>query len=114
MPLREYNCKSCNNRWEIIQGHHEADPTHCPKCNSTSVDRMLGAPSFHFKGSGWSRPESKPEFNVMVNPDATTYDEKFKVIEKTPTNTKEAQEIHREASKVNGVLGAEKTPPATK
>jgi len=113
MPLREYSCYECKNSWEEIR-RDQSDPTHCPNCNSTSVHRMLSAAALHFKGNGWTKPESKPEFNVSVNPLGKTYDEKFKVVEKTPTNTKEAQEIHREATKVNGVLGAEKTPPVTK
>jgi putative FmdB family regulatory protein len=52
MPLYEYECFVCGNRFERIQ-RASADPiTTCPDCGG-SVRRLMGAPALQFKGSGW-------------------------------------------------------------
>lgn len=52
MPLYEYRCKSCGNRFEKIQKVTDAPETACPKCGGELV-RPLTAPAFQFKGAGW-------------------------------------------------------------
>lgn len=52
MPLYEYECFVCGNRFEKIQ-KVSADPIKvCPECGG-SVRRLLGVPALQFKGSGW-------------------------------------------------------------
>ena len=52
MPLYEYLCNSCGNRYEKIQKADEQPDTVCPKCGG-EVERPLTTPAFQFKGSGW-------------------------------------------------------------
>lgn len=58
MPLYEYQCKTCHHRFEKIQSFSDADPEQCPKCGG-KIERMLNAPSFQFKGSGWYATDYK-------------------------------------------------------
>ena len=51
MPLYEFECQTCHNRFERIQSVKEPDPN-CPKCGG-AVERLLHAPAVQFKGSGW-------------------------------------------------------------
>ena len=52
MPLYEYECFVCHDRFERIQ-KTTADPIKiCPGCGG-AVRRLLGAPALQFKGSGW-------------------------------------------------------------
>lgn len=52
MPLYEYECFVCRQRFERIQ-KVSADPVAaCPACGG-SVRRLLGSPALQFKGSGW-------------------------------------------------------------
>ena len=51
MPLYEFECQTCHNRFEKIQSVKEPDPN-CPKCGG-AVERLLHAPAVQFKGSGW-------------------------------------------------------------
>lgn len=53
MPLYEYECKSCGNRFEKIQKFSDPLVTECPKCGKQTVEQMISAPAFQFKGSGW-------------------------------------------------------------
>ena len=52
MPLYEYLCSKCGKTFERIQKF--SDPPHdkCPKCGG-AVHKVITAPAFQFKGSGW-------------------------------------------------------------
>ena len=52
MPIYEYECVSCNHRFELKQGF-DAEPTEsCPKCQGLSR-RKFHAPTVIYKGSGF-------------------------------------------------------------
>jgi putative FmdB family regulatory protein len=52
MPIYEYQCLSCGKRTEILQRMDEAPLATCPKCGG-EVKKLVSAPAFQFKGSGW-------------------------------------------------------------
>ncbi|MGH9558506.1 MAG: FmdB family zinc ribbon protein [Bryobacteraceae bacterium] len=52
MPLYEYRCAKCGKTFEIIQKFADAPLTTHEGCGG-EVERLLSAPAFQFKGSGW-------------------------------------------------------------
>jgi putative FmdB family regulatory protein len=52
MPLYEYQCESCNHRFEVIQKYSDPLVTVCPKCGG-EVRKLLSSPAIQFKGSGF-------------------------------------------------------------
>ena len=52
MPLHEYECEACGNRFETIQKFSDAPLEQCPRCGG-KVRKLISAPAFQFKGSGW-------------------------------------------------------------
>ena len=52
MPLYEYECFLCGERFERIQRVSAEPVKECPKCGGR-VRRLLGVPALQFKGSGW-------------------------------------------------------------
>jgi putative FmdB family regulatory protein len=52
MPLYEYQCESCGNRFEVIRKFSDGPVETCPKCGG-HVQKLMSAPAFTFKGSGW-------------------------------------------------------------
>jgi putative FmdB family regulatory protein len=52
MPLYEYQCESCERRFEVIQKFSDPPVETCPKCSGV-VRRLLSSPAIQFKGSGW-------------------------------------------------------------
>lgn len=53
MPLYEYKCSACGERFEVIQRFADAPVETCRKCGGGPVERMLSAPAIQFKGTGW-------------------------------------------------------------
>jgi putative FmdB family regulatory protein len=52
MPLYEYECEACGNRFERIQKFSDPLVDTCPLCNG-HVKKLLSSPAIQFKGSGW-------------------------------------------------------------
>jgi putative FmdB family regulatory protein len=52
LPLYEYKCEGCGETFEVIQKFADDPVTVHEKCGG-HVHRLMSAPSFQFKGSGW-------------------------------------------------------------
>jgi putative FmdB family regulatory protein len=52
MPLYEYQCQSCEARFEKIQKFSDPPVEVCPKCGG-SVKKLPSSPAIQFKGSGF-------------------------------------------------------------
>src|SRR3954463_14839255 len=52
MPIYEYQCLSCGKRTEVLQKMADAPLAACPSCGA-EVKKLISAPSFQLKGSGW-------------------------------------------------------------
>jgi putative FmdB family regulatory protein len=53
MPLYEYECDACGQRFEQIQKYSDGPPEACPKCGKGPVQRLQSSPAIQFKGSGF-------------------------------------------------------------
>jgi len=53
MPLYEYQCEACGQRFEVIQKFSDPAPDACEKCGKGPVHRQQSSPAIQFKGSGW-------------------------------------------------------------
>jgi putative FmdB family regulatory protein len=52
MPLYEYECEACAQRFERIQKFSDPPADKCPSCGG-AVRKLLSSPAIQFKGSGW-------------------------------------------------------------
>jgi putative FmdB family regulatory protein len=52
MPLYEYQCDACGQRFEVIQKYSETADV-CRRCGKGPVHRLLSSPAIQFKGSGF-------------------------------------------------------------
>jgi putative FmdB family regulatory protein len=53
MPLYEYECEACHNRFERIQKFSDPPVETCPTCGKGPVRKLISSPAIQFKGSGW-------------------------------------------------------------
>jgi putative FmdB family regulatory protein len=77
LPLYEYKCAKCANKYEKIEGFSAKETQKCPKCGG-KAERQISAAGIQFKGSGWYVTDykgknsdqtsvSKPEENSSSN-----------------------------------------------
>jgi putative FmdB family regulatory protein len=52
MPIYEYLCQQCGARTETLQRLGAPPLTECTECGGP-LRKLISAPSFQFKGSGW-------------------------------------------------------------
>ncbi len=53
MPLYEYECEACHQRFEKIQKFSDPLVEVCEKCGKGPVKKLFSSPAIQFKGSGW-------------------------------------------------------------
>jgi putative FmdB family regulatory protein len=53
MPLYEYQCEACGQRFEVIRKFSDPPLEACALCGKGPVQRLLSSPAIQFKGSGW-------------------------------------------------------------
>jgi putative FmdB family regulatory protein len=59
MPIYEYQCQSCGATLEVLQKISDAPLLDCPKCSQPALRKMVSAPTFRLKGSGWYETDFK-------------------------------------------------------
>ena len=71
MPIYEYACQKCGHKFDALQKMN-ADPlAECPDCGEHALKKLLSAPNFRLKGSGWYETDFKTsnQRNLVDGPD---------------------------------------------
>ena len=59
MPFYEYECQACKFYTEVMQRITDAPLTKCPSCGKRALRKLVSAPVFRLKGSGWYETDFK-------------------------------------------------------
>jgi putative FmdB family regulatory protein len=59
MPFYEYQCRSCGHQLEVLQKISDKPLRKCPACGSNALVKLVSAPVFRLKGSGWYETDFK-------------------------------------------------------
>ena len=59
MPIYEYQCQSCEHRFEAIQKMSDDRLTDCPACHESALKKLVSAAAFKLKGGGWYETDFK-------------------------------------------------------
>ncbi len=59
MPIYEYACRACDHAFETMQKASESPLRDCPECGEPQLRKLLSAPVFRLKGSGWYETDFK-------------------------------------------------------
>ena len=63
MPIFEYQCEACGHRFDVLERAGEAAQRKCPECGRLRLRKLLSAPGFQLRGSGWRKPSAKSPGN---------------------------------------------------
>jgi putative FmdB family regulatory protein len=61
MPFYEYECQSCKFYTEVMQKISEPPLVKCPSCGKRTLQKLVSAPVFRLKGSGWYETDFKSD-----------------------------------------------------
>ena len=59
MPFYEYECPSCGYHDEVLQKINDKPLKKCPTCGKNGLRKLMSAPVFRLKGSGWYETDFK-------------------------------------------------------
>jgi putative FmdB family regulatory protein len=95
MPIYEYRCLDCGKTFEAIQKFSDEPYTtcgqstvDCDKGGSGNVERLLGSPAFHFKGSGFYITDYNKSASSQGSSSTTKSDTSTSTPASTPSTTK--------------------------
>lgn len=81
MPFYEYECENCKFYTELLQKVSDEPLKKCPSCKKNTMKKLVSAPVFRLKGSGWyetdfkSDKENKRNLAVDKEPESTSSEE---------------------------------------
>jgi putative FmdB family regulatory protein len=61
MPFYEYECPKCGYHDEVLQKINDKPLTKCPTCGKKGLRKLMSAPVFRLKGSGWYETDFKSD-----------------------------------------------------
>src|SRR5579884_2069403 len=61
MPIYEYQCEQCRYYVEVMQKISDKPLRKCPSCGKNALTKLISAPIFRLKGSGWYETDFKSE-----------------------------------------------------
>ncbi|MHB1873000.1 MAG: FmdB family zinc ribbon protein, partial [Steroidobacteraceae bacterium] len=61
MPFYEYQCRSCQYYVEVMQKITDPPLRKCPSCARMTLVKLISAPVFRLKGSGWYETDFKSD-----------------------------------------------------
>lgn len=67
MPFYEYECSNCKFYVEALQKVSDPPLIKCPSCGEQTMQRLISAPVFRLKGSGWYETDFKSEKEAKRN-----------------------------------------------
>ena len=59
MPFYEYECQNCKFYTELMQKISDPPLEKCPSCGKKTMQKLISAPVFRLKGSGWYETDFK-------------------------------------------------------
>ena len=125
MPFYEYECPHCSYREEVLQKITDKPLKKCPNCGKNGLKKLMSAPVFRLKGSGWYETDfksdkenkrnlagaDKDEAKSETKPQATT---ETKTDAKSETKSEAKSEPKAETPKAEPVKSASKSASKSK
>jgi putative FmdB family regulatory protein len=115
MPFYEYECAHCGFRDEVLQKITDKPLKKCPNCGKGGLKKLMSAPVFRLKGSGWYETDFKSDKENKRNLAGADKEEaKSETKPETKTDTKTDAKAEAKSETKSEKPKAEPVKPATK
>ena len=91
MPFYEYECPHCGYDEEVLQKINDKPLTKCPSCGKKGLRKLISAPVFRLKGSGWYETDFKGDKENKRNLAGADKEESKSEASATPAKTETAK-----------------------
>jgi putative FmdB family regulatory protein len=108
MPFYEYECPHCGYDEEVLQKINDKPLKKCPSCGKNGLRKLMSAPVFRLKGSGWYETDFKSDKDNKRNLSGADKDES-KSETKTETKAEAKSDAKADAAKPDAAK-PEKSP----
>ncbi len=98
MPVYEYCCQKCGHCFDALQGLSDVPLKECPECKELSLEKLMSAPMFQLKGSGWYETDFKKKKDTPPGNKESTAAETKKDTPQTDTPKSEPVSKSKEKS----------------
>jgi putative FmdB family regulatory protein len=61
VPIYEYACQKCGHEFDALQKVSDSPLRKCPECGALRLKRLVSAPQFRLKGTGWYETDFKTD-----------------------------------------------------
>lgn len=109
MPFYEYECPSCRYYLEVLQKITDRPLKKCPSCGKAGFRRLMSAPVFRLKGSGWYETDFKSDKDSKRNLAGPEHEE---ASEKPKTESGDAKAAAPEPAKSGDANATAKPEPS--
>ena len=87
MPIYEYQCSSCHHQFDVIQKMNDEPVKQCPQCSQDKAVRLVSAPGFQLKGTGWYATDFKDKPKPVKKSESSSTTEKTDAGNKAPDSS---------------------------
>jgi putative FmdB family regulatory protein len=115
MPFYEYECPHCGHRDEVLQKITDKPLKKCPNCGKNGLRKLMSAPVFRLKGSGWYETDFKSDKDKQRNlagPDKEESKSETKADAKVDTKADAKSDAKPESAKADAPKTEAKSEPA--
>ena len=118
MPFYEYECPHCGYDEEVLQKITDKPLTKCPSCGKKGLRKLMSAPVFRLKGSGWYETDFKSDKDNKRNLHGADKEEakaetKAETKTETKTDAPKTEAAKSETSKPESSKPAAEKPAAS-
>jgi putative FmdB family regulatory protein len=106
MPFYEYECPKCGYQDEVLQKISDPPLKKCPSCGKNGLRKLMSAPVFRLKGSGWYETDFKSDKeqkrNLAGRDEAPAEESSNKEAAATETKSEKSEKSEERAGEKSG------------
>ena len=78
MPMYDFHCRGCGHEFEALVRAHDTEPTRCPSCQSTDVERQLSTFAVNTAERHAAAVKQSRERQIKANKEKLVADEEYR------------------------------------
>jgi len=78
MPIYDFRCRACSHEFEALVRAHDTEPTRCPQCHGTDIERLLSTFAVSTAEKRAAAVKQSRERQIKANKEKLVADEEYR------------------------------------